>query len=283
MHRTALARAKWRTRSTNTRRSLRTRTLENRLTRDRSPRRRTHGSNGSSRLRCWGWWSRTRRRSLINRTRASLRNNHARRRCLRRGSNRVSRRTRRTRGHGSSRRCGSSNRWRCGRGRSYDSCRRRCGTRRWRNCCRCRRGCRRRNRDRGLLSRWRHDRGTRSGCGRLRSRNRGGRGKRSRGRSWFRWRSHDRWPRRSRRRGTRRWRSRSFLLLRDRLQHIAGTGNVRQINLGFYFFFAAQCARSARRRRLRFGRAADVGPYFFCFMLLQRTGMGLLLRHPDER
>jgi hypothetical protein len=58
---------------------------------------------------------------------------------------------------------------------------------------------------------------------------------------------------------------------------------VRQINLGFYFFFAAQDARCARRRRLRFGRAADVGSYFFCFMLLQRTGMGLLFRHPDER
>ncbi len=194
MHRTALARTKRRTRTTNSRRSLRTGTLENRLTRDRPSRRRTHGSDWSSGLRCWGRRSRTRRRSLVNRTRPSLRNNHARRRCLRRGSNRGSGRTRRTRGHGSSRRCGSGNRWRCGRGRSYHSCRRRCGTRRWRNCCR---GCRRRNRDRGLLSRWRHDRGTRSRCGRLRNRNRSGRGRRGRGGSWFRWRSHDRWPRRS--------------------------------------------------------------------------------------
>jgi hypothetical protein len=57
---------------------------------------------------------------------------------------------------------------------------------------------------------------------------------------------------------------------------------MRQINLGLDFFFAAQRARGPRRR-LRFGRAADVGPYFFRFMLLERTGMGLLLRHSDDR
>jgi hypothetical protein len=71
--------------------------------------------------------------------------------------------------------------------------------------------------------------------------------------------------------------------LRNGFEHIAGTGDVRQIDLGLDFFFAAQRARGAGRRGLRFGRAADVQPYFFRFMLLERTGMGLLLRHPDER
>jgi hypothetical protein len=49
--------------------------------------------------------------------------------------------------------------------------------------------------------------------------------------------------RRDRRCRTRHHRRRSrFLLLRDRSQHISRTGNVRQINLGFDFFFAAKWA-----------------------------------------
>jgi hypothetical protein len=70
--------------------------------------------------------------------------------------------------------------------------------------------------------------------------------------------------------------------LRDRFQHISRPGDVRQIDLGLDFLFAAQRARGPGGRRLRFGRAADVGPYFFRFMLLERTGMRLLLRHPDD-
>jgi hypothetical protein len=58
---------------------------------------------------------------------------------------------------------------------------------------------------------------------------------------------------------------------------------VRQINLGLDFFFAAQRARGPRRRTLRFSRAADVDANLFRLVLFQRTGMGLLLRHPDER
>jgi hypothetical protein len=58
---------------------------------------------------------------------------------------------------------------------------------------------------------------------------------------------------------------------------------MRQIDLGLDFFFAAQYTRGPGRRCLRFGRAAEVEPHFFRFMLLERTGMGLLLRHPDER
>jgi len=58
---------------------------------------------------------------------------------------------------------------------------------------------------------------------------------------------------------------------------------MRQINLSLDFFIAAQRAHGPGRRRLRLGRAAEVDPYFFRFMFLERTGMGLLLRHPDER
>jgi hypothetical protein len=58
---------------------------------------------------------------------------------------------------------------------------------------------------------------------------------------------------------------------------------VRQINLGLDFFFAAQRAGGLRGVRLRFARGAEVGAYLYCFVLFQRTGMRLLLRHPDER
>jgi len=58
---------------------------------------------------------------------------------------------------------------------------------------------------------------------------------------------------------------------------------MRQIDLGLDLFFAAQRAGGPGRRRLPFGRAAKVDPHFFRFVLLERTGMGLLLRHPDER
>jgi uncharacterized protein YwbE len=58
---------------------------------------------------------------------------------------------------------------------------------------------------------------------------------------------------------------------------------VRQINLGLDFFFAARWARGLRRRGRRFGRAANMHPYFFCFVLFERTGMRLLLGHSDER
>ena len=74
-----------------------------------------------------------------------------------------------------------------------------------------------------------------------------------------------------------------FLLLRDCFQHISRPGDVRQIDLGLDFFFAALSARGAGRRGLRLGRPTEVGPYLFRFMLLERTGMGLLLRHPDDR
>ena len=58
---------------------------------------------------------------------------------------------------------------------------------------------------------------------------------------------------------------------------------MREIDLGLDFFFAAQWTGLPGRLRRRIGRAAEVRPYFFCFMLLKRAGMGLLLSHPDER
>jgi hypothetical protein len=60
-----------------------------------------------------------------------------------------------------------------------------------------------------------------------------------------------------RRRCRRRRRRRRFFLLRNRFQHISRPGDVRQINLGLDFFFAAQRARGPRRRELCFGRAAE--------------------------
>jgi len=58
---------------------------------------------------------------------------------------------------------------------------------------------------------------------------------------------------------------------------------MRQINLGLDFFVAARRTCGARRGTLRFSGAADIGPHFFCFVLLQRTGMRFFLGHPDMR
>jgi hypothetical protein len=58
-------------------------------------------------------------------------------------------------------------------------------------------------------------------------------------------------------------------LLRDRLQHISRPGNVRQVDLGLDFFVAAKWTRGLGRRSLRFGRAAEMDPHFFRFMLLE--------------
>jgi hypothetical protein len=56
---------------------------------------------------------------------------------------------------------------------------------------------------------------------------------------------------------------------------------MRKINLGLDFFFAARETRVARRGTLGFSRASDIDSHFFCFVLLQRTGMRLLLCHSD--
>jgi hypothetical protein len=57
---------------------------------------------------------------------------------------------------------------------------------------------------------------------------------------------------------------------------------VRQINLGFDLVFAARRPRRLRTRRLPFGRAAEVLAHLLRFVLLERTGMRLLLRHSDH-
>jgi hypothetical protein len=76
----------------------------------------------------------------------------------------------------------------------------------------------------------------------------------------------------------------SFLPLRNRLQHIPRTGNVRQVNFGLDFFFAAKSARTGLASRGRtFRRGAEVLAYFLRFVFFQRTGVRLLLRHSHQR
>ena len=232
--------------------------------------RRTHRPGGSTGLCNRG--DRARRWSFVYRTRSSLRNNHARRW-----------RWRRPRKHGRSRtKCGRGRLRcsRCNRRRSgcHDRRRRRNWTWLWRNrssSLSCNRG----RRCNGPLRRGSDHFGPRSG--RWRSGCRGCR--RSRRRRWSSHRCCNGGLCRHRRRNDGPRRGRCFLLLGNRFQHIARPGNMGQIDLGLDFFFAPQRSRGPGRRRLRFGRAADVGPYFFRLMLLERTGMGLLLRHPDDR
>jgi hypothetical protein len=122
-------------------------------------------------------------------------------------------------------------------------------------------------------------------CRGSRSRRRDRSWKRSgrRRRSWPCDRRRNHRPRNHRGRGGTRRSHHGFLLLGNGFQHISGTGDVRQIDLGLDFFFAAQRTCGAGRRRLRLGRATDVLTHLFRFMFLERTGMGLLLRHSDER
>jgi len=235
MHGSPFSRTHRGTRPTRSGRPLRTRTLENRLTWHGTSRCRTHGSwRARLRRRCNG----TRRRSFVNGPRAGLRNDHPRRWRLWRRRLRGSRRSRRRGRFRSSRRGLRSGRGRHGwRGYSRRRRHRACGHRRygWTHWCRDRR--------RGSCNRlfdWRrHDRPhRRRGQGRRRrscgSSRRLRRRRRCRHWLWRNWRY---------RRTNRRSRS-SFLLLCDRLQHIARSGDVRQINLGLDFFFAAQRARS---------------------------------------
>jgi len=207
----------------------------------------------SGRNRPRGW-------SFVHRSRPRLRNDHPRcRRMRRRWCN-----------------CAGCRCWRPGHSRS---CHHRRGRRGWRND-RCgrrnrrTRGCNRRRRGRSyrLLDNRRRN-------GRLRCRNwsRGRRG-------WLR----HRWCNcrlrchRRRSRATRRWMLDCLFLLRDGLEHVSRPGDVREIDLGLDFFFAAQRTRGSGGWR-RLGRAAEVRPHLFRFMLLERTGMRFLLGHSHER
>jgi len=260
MHRTALTRSQRRTRRTDSSRPLRARALENRLSGHRTTGRRTHRPCWRSCL-CYRS-SRTRWRRFVHRTWPGLRNNHSRRRRLRRCRSRWRRRTRNRRCR-RRRGCGrGGNRRRCWRRRHYHCDRWR---RRWTRCGG--RG-RRRNHNSGLFNKRgrNHRPGRRRWCDRRRHWSRWSRCRRCRlcrrrhnhGLSCDRWRSR-----------TNRRRRGCLLFLRNRLQHISRPRDVRQIDLGLDFFFAAQRARGPRRRRLPFGRAADVGPDFFRFVLLQ--------------
>jgi len=77
--------------------------------------------------------------------------------------------------------------------------------------------------------------------------------------------------------------NRRLFLLGNGFENVPRAGDVRQVNLGFDFFFAAQRAGWLGPVSRRFGQAAEVGPHLFRFMLFERTGMGLLLGHSDER
>jgi hypothetical protein len=250
--------------------NLWTRALKNGLTGNGAAGRGTHAPCGRSGLRCRR--DGTRRRRFVHGTRPSLRHNHARSRRLRRACNgRWCSRPRRR--HWSLRRGSGGRRRRSGRNRS----RRWHQRARWSNSRR-RIGC---NRSRGSCGPFR---GRRHNCGTRRGRwCNWSRRCRSRRRGWSCDRRGNCWLRRHWRRCRPQSRGNCFLLLRNGFQHVSGPGDVRQIDLGLDFFFAPQRARGPGRRRLRFGRAADVEPHFFRFILLERTGMGLLLRHTDER
>ena len=271
MHRTALARTKGRARSSCSGRSLRTRALKNRLAGNWATGGRPSGS-GCSSLRSRR--SRPRRGRFVHRARAGLGNDHARSGWLRRRGG--SRRRSRTR-------CSRCDLWSCrsthGRrsGRGWRDGRRRGRSRR------ARRSRYRSRRQRGWLLRCRRcNYVTGWSCWRDRRR-RGGRRSRRHGRLGRRRRRNCRLCRYRRRGRAYRGRSRRFLLLGNCSQHISGAGDMRQINLGFDFLFATQRAGGTRGRCLRFGRAPDMGPHLFRFMLLDGTGMGLLFRHSHER
>jgi hypothetical protein len=240
MHGATLAGTKRRTRRTRRSTCHRRTALKNRLAGNWTPRYGTRsagdGNSGLHRRRSWP------QRSLVHRTWSGLWNDHARRWRWRSGRTRCNRRRcRRTR----------RNNWRRGRERSlgrswrhHRTCR---NTSWWSR--RNRRRCRRRH-DRSSSLRWRRDDGPwRHNCShRRRSRRRHGIcGQRTadsslRCRGFFYCRCDMRTgSRRGNRTRRHRWRS-SFLFLCDRLQHISGTRNVRQINLCFDFFFAATCA-----------------------------------------
>ena len=72
---------------------------------------------------------------------------------------------------------------------------------------------------------------------------------------------------------------RSLLLLGDQLQHIAGLGDVREVNLGLDFVSFAAGARLGGRG-LGFS-GTEVSPHLFGFVFFDRTGVRLLLRDTD--
>jgi len=72
--------------------------------------------------------------------------------------------------------------------------------------------------------------------------------------------------------------------LADRPEHIAGLGNMGQIDFGLDLVrFAASGTRASGGSGLRFGACPKMGPHFLRFMVFKRTGMRLLLGDTDFR
>jgi len=71
-------------------------------------------------------------------------------------------------------------------------------------------------------------------------------------------------------------------LLLDGAQYVARPRNIRQVNLGFDFLFAASGTRSLRRTWRCLGAAAQMFPHQFRFVVFQGTGVRLLLRHANR-
>ena len=69
------------------------------------------------------------------------------------------------------------------------------------------------------------------------------------------------------------------LLLRDGAQHISGSRNMREVDLGLDLVFGASCTRSPLAELgAVLGTAAKMFPHQFGFVIFQRTGVRFLLR-----
>ena len=68
-----------------------------------------------------------------------------------------------------------------------------------------------------------------------------------------------------------------MLLIKNRLQHITGLGDVRQINLGLDLIRSRMSGTGRPSGTVSITRAFEVGTNFFRFVLFERAGMGLLL------
>ena len=70
-----------------------------------------------------------------------------------------------------------------------------------------------------------------------------------------------------------------FFLLRDGAQHVAGTGNVGEIDLGLDLIIAASRTRGSRGSGAFFGMGAEMPADEFRFVVLERARVGFLLRN----
>jgi hypothetical protein len=73
----------------------------------------------------------------------------------------------------------------------------------------------------------------------------------------------------------------SFLLLRNRAEHVTGTGDMRKINLRLDLFFAASRTRRFCARRACLSVRTEVLANQLRLVFLQRAGVGLLLGYTD--